>query len=158
MTDESFSDVTNKIVWYSKNGYVPHVWRRVNGSTEVYPGYVVTQTGSTDADITSADADTTDVPLGVVDLKPGHDIDTAYDDNEWVPVIPCGSGIGVHVKRIGSACGLVVLSGDHVVPASEQGKVMYSVTNVELYAVGTVAYYAAADTSNDTIIKIYLSK
>jgi hypothetical protein len=158
MTDQTFADVTSRIVWDSDAGHVKHLWRRVNGSTELYPGRVATETGETYPDVSGCDADSSDIPLGVVDLKPGHDIDTAYDDNEWIPIIPVGSGIGVYVLRIGTACGVAVASGDHVGGASEQGKVMKISTSVELYAVGTVAYPEAADTSNDTVIKIWLSK
>jgi len=64
---------------------------RVNGSSELYPGHVCTQSGHTHPDIGRPDADA-DFPLGIVLDNPDADIDTYFADNAEVTVAYVGSG------------------------------------------------------------------
>ena len=48
-----------------------------------------------------------DIPLGVVGCSLNHDIDTAYDTGEMMPVYMCGSSAVVWVRYVTSGGALV---------------------------------------------------
>lgn len=90
MAITAMSTVTKQILFQS--GELPHDWLRTNGN-DIKPGMLVTKTGET---ITTPDIDipgaVDEVVAGVVGLLIGHDIDTAYADNTFVPIHAKGSG------------------------------------------------------------------
>lgn len=154
MTDQKISDVSNSVVWDSRGGPIPRAWRRDNGGL-IYPGYVVTGEGESSPDISPADLDDTECAFGVADCDEGHDIDTAYTDNDWVPVIPCGTGIGVYVFRSATCGCAAVYDGTTIHTNYEAGKV-YASTTVDDGYVGRCQAYEAAGITDDVILKIYL--
>ncbi len=91
MADETMSTFTRQIL--SGPGYMAREHCKVNGTT-IKPGFVVHRIGETAGtkDIALPTNATFDVPYGVVGMRPDDDIDTAYSDNDMVPVYQKGGG------------------------------------------------------------------
>ena len=87
---------TGKILWKSPKDSSGIGTYRVNGSTEVYAGFIVTGEGHTHPDVAKCDADA-DRVLGVAINQPGVGLATAMADNSNVDVAHVNSGAGVWV-------------------------------------------------------------
>lgn len=97
MATTALSTVSNRIEW-SEGAAWGKIDRRVNGSTEVYPGYALTGDGNTPPDVSKLDA-AGESFFAVAGLLGDHPIDDVYDDNEVIPVYLPGSGWGIWCYR-----------------------------------------------------------
>ncbi len=79
-----------------RDGTHPPITLRVNGATEVYPGYPVTSQGHTYPDCAKPDA-TGDSVVGVAGLLEDQNINTVYADDAEIPVYETGSGAKVRM-------------------------------------------------------------
>ena len=87
---------TGKILWRSPNNSAGIQTHRVNGATELRPGYPCTETGHTAPDCAKLDADT-DVVLGVCLDLPHLSIDADFADDKDIQVAHRRSMAGVWI-------------------------------------------------------------
>lgn len=77
---------------------------RVNGSDEVYPGFVITNDGHTWPDVGKPDA-IYERPLAIADCEADHDIDLVYADDAEIGAYLLNSQAVVFVYKKGGAGG-----------------------------------------------------
>jgi len=87
---------------------------RVNGASEVYPGFILTHDGHTYPDVGKPDA-AFERPAGVADCEADHDIDLVYADDAEIGMYILASQAETYVIKKGGADGGTVVYNDLMV-------------------------------------------
>ena len=95
-----------------REGIHPPITLRVNGATEVFPGFPVTTQGHTYPDCAKLDG-IGDSCIGVAGLLENQAIGATYADDEEIPVYECGSGAKVRMYH--DLAGGSIVAGDILV-------------------------------------------
>ncbi len=95
-----------------RDGIHPPITMRVNGASEVFPGFPVTVQGHTYPDCAKLDG-IGDSCLGVAGLLENQIIGNTYADDAEIPVYECGSGAKVRMYH--DLAGGSIIAGDILV-------------------------------------------
>lgn len=103
-----------KIEWAEGHAWGKVSNLRVNGATEVYPGFCLTSQGNTYPDVSKPDA-RGDSVYAVAGCNIGHNMDSVYADNAVIVGYLTGSGWGVYPIKKGGTGGGDCVAGEIMV-------------------------------------------
>jgi hypothetical protein len=152
MADELMSAHTNQILRF---GPAKIHWYLTNVAT-IKPGFFVAGYGVTNnADITIADVDVNNYSQGQADVKWDQDIDTAYADNTWIPVILRTYDTGTWAFLSGASNETINVSRPLELAAEAGMLSKFVATHDHSYLCARADEYHAAST-DDIIIKVII--